>query len=123
MDDQPSTNAAVINNTVVSNATNGVHLIADGVLVRNTIVAYGAGRGVWDVSGAAAVSNCNVFGNATNYVGVTNPANPVTVVPYRIPVTGGPVDLAVFDVAGRRVRQLVDNPWMSGDPPASSTTS
>lgn len=42
------------------------------------------------------------------YQNVPNPFNPTTVIRYDVPTGGAVVELAIFDVAGRRVRSLVD---------------
>lgn len=43
-----------------------------------------------------------------------NPFNPTTVIPYNVPVNGSIVSLAIFDVGGRLVRQLVSRPQAAG---------
>jgi len=45
---------------------------------------------------------------------VPNPFNPVTEVRFRVAETG-PVELAVYDPAGRRVRELATGPWPAGE--------
>jgi len=43
-----------------------------------------------------------------------HPCNPATTLLFRLPANG-PVDLAIFDPAGRRVRTLVVGPWAAGE--------
>ncbi len=42
-----------------------------------------------------------------------NPFNPRTMIPFELPVSGD-VDLAVYDLLGRRVRTLVKGTWSAG---------
>jgi len=44
-----------------------------------------------------------------------NPFNPATAIQYRVPSTGGRVSLAVYDLAGRLVRTLVDGDKSGGE--------
>jgi hypothetical protein len=46
--------------------------------------------------------------------GRPNPANPLAVLPYRVPDEGARVDLAIFDVNGRLVRSLIAGAVRSG---------
>jgi len=43
-----------------------------------------------------------------------NPFNPVTTIRYDVPVPGGPVEILIFDVRGRRVRTLVSETMPPG---------
>ncbi len=45
---------------------------------------------------------------------VPNPFNPATTITYDVPAAGGHVNIAIFDVAGRRVRTLVDEQRPAG---------
>jgi hypothetical protein len=48
------------------------------------------------------------------HANVPNPFNPITTVSYDVPAAGGHVNIAIFDVAGRRVRTLVDEQRPAG---------
>jgi flagellar hook assembly protein FlgD len=42
------------------------------------------------------------------HANIPNPFNPVTTIQYDVPAGGADVNIAVFDVSGRRVRTLVN---------------
>ncbi|MBK8166929.1 MAG: hypothetical protein IPK64_13380 [bacterium] len=68
----------------------------------------------WLDGGATAVEEPRPSTRASRLVGIApNPFNPQTTIRYALPV-GGPARLAVFDVAGRLIRTLVDGTMPEG---------
>ncbi len=64
----------------------------------------------WTVTGAPGDAPAAAFGLAGNY---PNPFNPQTTIAFALPAAG-PARLAIYDVAGRLVRVLVDGSQAAG---------
>ncbi len=60
-------------------------------------------------SGGTPSSGTSLLGEAH-----PNPFTDATVIHYAVPVSGAPVDIAVYDVSGRRVRELVHGAHLCG---------
>jgi len=92
----------------------------DAVLIDNRlyVLEYGGNRGVWELTfpeRSTAVEEEQVvpqgFSLAQNH---PNPFNPATTIPYQVG-QGERVELAIFDLAGQQVRQLVDADQHAGN--------
>lgn len=62
-------------------------------------------------TGAEGLSGLAGFALHQNF---PNPCNPMTVIPYDVPESGGHVTLRMYDVSGRLVQTLVDEPQSGG---------
>jgi hypothetical protein len=77
-------------------------------------VDLAACEGTWNPSSEVEDANAGPFVSRLN-ANAPNPFNPRTVIRYSL-AQAGPVEIAIFDVNGRRVRQLVESGRMSAGP-------